>query len=115
MAFRFVLLQRCLIINIKSKINILLYRGLYIIYYYNKKNKYSNKKVTIDGITFDSKKEANRYCELKLLQRAGKIKNLQMQVKYVVIPSQYEFYERYGKKDKSLRMVKGFLNRNVFT
>ena len=39
------------------------------------KSKYHNKKVIIDGIKFDSKKEANRYQELKLMQRAGKIKS----------------------------------------
>lgn len=42
----------------------------------------------IDGIKFDSKKEANRYQELKLMQRAGIIRDLQRQVKYVLIPSQ---------------------------
>lgn len=57
-------------------------------YYYNKNNKYSNTKVTIDGETFDSKREAKRYCELKLLERAGEIKNLERQVKFVLIPSQ---------------------------
>lgn len=50
--------------------------------------KYKNKKVMIDGIKFDSKKEANRYQELKLMQRAGIITDLQRQVKYVLIPSQ---------------------------
>lgn len=49
--------------------------------------KYNNRKVTINGEQFDSQKEANRYCELLLLQRAGKIKDLQRQVKFVVIPS----------------------------
>lgn len=57
-------------------------------YYYNKNNKYSNKKVTIDGETFDSKKEHRRYCELKLLERAGEIRSLERQVKFVLIPSQ---------------------------
>lgn len=52
------------------------------------KRKYNNKKVTIDGIKFDSKKEANRYQELKLMQRASIISDLQRQVKYVLIPSQ---------------------------
>ena len=60
------------------------------IYYYNKANKYSNTKVTIDGETFDSKKEYHRYCELKLLERAGEIKHLQRQVRFTLIPAQYE-------------------------
>ena len=52
------------------------------------KLKYKNRKVMIDGIKFDSKKEANRYQELKLMQRAGIIRDLQRQIKYVLIPSQ---------------------------
>lgn len=53
------------------------------------RNKYHNKKVFLDGITFDSVKEARRYSELILLEKAGKISNLQRQWKYVLIPSQY--------------------------
>ncbi len=48
--------------------------------------KYHNRKTVIDGITFDSAKEARRYMELKLLERAGEISNLQRQVKYDLIP-----------------------------
>ena len=51
-------------------------------------SKYKSKKVTVNGITFDSKKEGNRYLELTLLEKAGKIKDLKCQVKYVLIPSQ---------------------------
>ena len=50
--------------------------------------KYRNRKTTVDGITFDSKLEAKRYIELKLLEKAGQIKDLQMQVRYTLIPSQ---------------------------
>lgn len=50
--------------------------------------KYNNKKITVDGQIFDSKKEANRYQELVLLEKAGVIKNLSRQVKFVLIPSQ---------------------------
>lgn len=49
-------------------------------------NKYQNKKVSIDGIVFDSTKEANRYKELRLLESAGEIKDLRMQVKYELQP-----------------------------
>lgn len=52
--------------------------------------KYHNRKVTINGVTFDSKKEANRYQELKLMEKAGEISGLQLQVKYVLIPVQRE-------------------------
>lgn len=51
--------------------------------------KYGNKKVTRDGMTFDSMKEAQRYGQLKLLQRAGKISDLKCQVKFTLIPAQY--------------------------
>ena len=53
-------------------------------------SKYRSRKVVVDGITFDSKKEAWRYRELHLLEQTGEISNLQMQVKYELIPSQYE-------------------------
>lgn len=45
-------------------------------------NKYSAKKSVVDGIKFDSKREARRYSDLKLLQGAGQIHNLELQVKY---------------------------------
>ena len=51
-------------------------------------NKYGNRRVTIDGIVFDSVKEGQRWCELKLLQRAGEIMELERQVKFVLIPAQ---------------------------
>lgn len=50
--------------------------------------KYGNRKVIRDGIEFDSIKECQRYCELKLMQRAGLISDLQMQVSFELIPSQ---------------------------
>lgn len=51
-------------------------------------NKYHNKKITRDGETFDSQKEYRRFCELRLLERAGRIADLQRQVKFELIPSQ---------------------------
>lgn len=51
-------------------------------------NKYGNTKTTLDGVEFDSKKEARRWSELRLLERAGKISDLQRQVRYELIPSQ---------------------------
>ena len=54
-----------------------------------RRNKLGNKKKVIDGITFDSKREAKRYSELKLLERAGVISDLELQKKYVLIPAQY--------------------------
>ena len=57
--------------------------------YKSKTPKYKNHSITVDGITFDSKKEANRYRELKLLEKSGEISGLQLQVKYLLIPSQF--------------------------
>lgn len=57
--------------------------------WYNQ-NKYKNTKTIVDGIEFDSRKEAARYKELKLLEAAGEISNLEMQVKFVLIPTQRE-------------------------
>lgn len=51
-------------------------------------NKYGNKKTTVDGIEFDSKKEAARWQKLRLLEKVGAISDLQIQVKYQLIPSQ---------------------------
>lgn len=53
-----------------------------------KPSKYGNRTVTIGGEKFDSAKEARRYGELALLQRAGQITDLKRQVKYKLIPQQ---------------------------
>ena len=53
-------------------------------------NKYRNRQVIVDGIVFDSIKEAKRYQELRLLERAGAISGLRRQVKYILIPAQRE-------------------------
>lgn len=63
-----------------------------------RRSKYGNRKTVVDGITFDSKKETNRFRELQLLERAGKITALQRQVKYVLIPTQREFSNEIYKK-----------------
>ena len=67
------------------------------------RTKYQAIKCTYDGIQFDSRKEMRRYQELLLLQRAGAILNLRRQVKYILIPAQYETYERYGKNGNKLK------------
>lgn len=52
------------------------------------KTKYHSRKVVVDGESFDSVKEYRRWCELKLLERAGKIVDLKKQVKFELIPPQ---------------------------
>lgn len=67
-------------------------------------NKYYAKKArTADGEVHDSRKEARRWSELLLLERAGVISNLRRQVKYVLIPKQEETFARYGKDGKRLK------------
>ena len=74
------------------------------------KNKYNTKKVVRDGITFDSAKEARRFGELSLLQRAGEIFDLQTQVKFVLVPAQRE----PDTTDRRGRLTKGkLLEREV--
>lgn len=69
-----------------------------------RQNKYLNKKTVVDGITFDSRKEAKYYIYLKQLERDGKIENLQMQVPYELIPAVYEDTVVHLKtKDKVVR------------
>jgi len=52
-----------------------------------KPSKYRAQKVTIDGITFDSKKEGARYQQLLMMQRAGKIHNLELQPSFELAPA----------------------------
>ena len=47
--------------------------------------KYGNRKTVVDGITFDSAKEAKRYGELKVLQRAGEITSLELQPRFPIV------------------------------
>ena len=49
------------------------------------KNKYKNVKTVVDGITFDSKKEAKYYVKLKLLKDAGEITDIELQPRYDLI------------------------------
>jgi len=51
-------------------------------------NKFGARKTTVDGITFDSAREARRYAELRILERAGAITDLRRQVPFELIPSQ---------------------------
>lgn len=58
--------------------------------------KYHNRKVVAGGLKHDSRKEARRWYELTLLERAGVISELRRQVKFVLIPAQVEAVERYS-------------------
>lgn len=64
-----------------------------------KESKYHNKKVTFDGITFDSIKEKNYYIKLKMMQDSGKISDLKLQTPFVLI-------ETFKLEDKTYRQTK---------
>ncbi|MBO7695665.1 MAG: DUF1064 domain-containing protein [Methanobrevibacter sp.] len=53
---------------------------------YSKQNKYHNVKTYVGKIKFDSKKEANRYLELCMLEKSGMIKNLERQKRFEIVP-----------------------------
>lgn len=66
--------------------------------WWNKANKYKNKPVVIDGIRFDSQKEGIRYKELKLLERAGLIKDIKLQTTFELQPS----FDKNGNKFRAI-------------
>lgn len=53
-----------------------------------KKNKYNNQKPIFNGHKFDSNRELQRYKILLFAEKSGKIKNLERQVKFILIPTQ---------------------------
>ena len=70
-------------------------------------SKYGNRKVTTPDGTFDSVKEYSRWQELKLLQRAGEIHDLQRQVPFVLIPKQKD---EHGKVvERELKYIADFV------
>lgn len=68
-------------------------------------NKYHNKKITIDGILFDSMREGNYYTKLKLMQNAGLIWNLELQKKYILQAS----FTFNGKKIREISYYADFV------
>lgn len=60
--------------------------------------KYNNKKTQVNAYVFDSALEARRYRQLEIMQRAGEIKDLKMQVKY-------ELQEAFTKNNKHYRAI----------
>ena len=71
-----------------------------------RQNKYGNQKVELDGHVFDSKKECRRYAELKLMEKAGEIKDLELQKPYVIQPS---FFDKQGKRQTAVKYVADFV------
>lgn len=67
-------------------------------------NKYRNKKVIVDEKEFDSKREGNRYKELKLLERAREIKNLELQPRFLLQDS----FKKNGRTFRKIEYVADF-------
>jgi hypothetical protein len=79
-----------------------------------KYSKYYNVKTkTTDGQVFDSMKEARRWEQLLLLQKAGKINQLQRQVPFELLPNQYETIERYSKRGVRLKDGTKLVERKI--
>lgn len=70
-----------------------------------KKSKYRAVKTEVDGIVFDSKHEASRYEELRLLEQAGEITNLRLQVPFELIPK--------SKHGMPIRYIADFTYNNL--
>lgn len=65
----------------------------------NYNSKYNARKKSVDGITFDSQREAMRYSELKMLKMAGEIKDLQLQPEFML---QESFIDNKGAKHRPI-------------
>ena len=81
-------------------------------------SKYRSRKITVDGVTYDSKKEYRRWKELCLLQKAGKITDLERQVPFELIPAQkriVETGERYKRNDPARGIRAGDPKTKVVT
>ena len=68
--------------------------------------KYGNKKTVVNGIKFDSKWEAERYLYIKSLERAGRVKDLELQVRFNLIVNDQKICAyiadfRYKREDKN--------------
>lgn len=77
-----------------------------------RKDKYGRKKVTFDGLKFDSEKEMYRYIRLKSMLEDGLISDLRMQVPYEVIPAVYEKVEKQLKT--KVKMVTKCVQRAAY-
>jgi len=69
-----------------------------------KKHKYNAKKVVINGIKFPSEKEGERYVELKMLENAGKIRDLKLQPKFLL----QESFKYKGKTQRAIFYIADF-------
>lgn len=78
------------------------------------RNKYRNDKIITSEGLFDSQREHQRWVALKLMERAGLIKDLDRQVKFQLLEPIYEYYHRYSDKTgKRLKDGKRLIEHGV--
>lgn len=70
-----------------------------------KPNKFHAQKTVVNGVTYDSKKESKRAIELQYLEKAGKIKNLEMQKRFIL---QEGFVNNEGQKVRPISYLADF-------
>ena len=70
------------------------------------RNKYNNRKVELNGFTFDSQKEARRYRDLQLLERTGVIQELKTQVAFVLADSVK--FENEARRKPAVKYIADF-------
>lgn len=68
-------------------------------------SKYRARKTVVDGIQFDSAKEAKRYTKLRDMERAGEIQELRLQVPFEILPS----FECDGVKHRGMKYIADFV------
>lgn len=76
---------------------------------YRPQSKYRNRKTTVDGFTFDSRKEANRYLELKFLEATGEITDLELQVPFTLQPA---FRDCNGEWQRDIKYIADFVYKD---
>lgn len=74
-----------------------------------KRSKYGNIKTEVDGISFDSRKEADYYCQLKLLKKAGEIKDFGLQPRFVL----QEGFNKNGVRHRPITYYADFVVENL--
>lgn len=73
--------------------------------FWKRRSKYGNRKTEIDGIIFSSQREGRRYLELKMKEKAGKIKDLILQPVYTL---QNAFVDNMGNKHRPITYIADF-------
>lgn len=73
-------------------------------FFKRKTAKYKSKKTIVDGISFPSRKEARRYQELKLLKKAGEIKDFELQPEFELQPK----FKFFGRTIRPIKYIADF-------